>query len=572
MDAEKIISTLVEKRMISPEEGEECLTRVETAGEDVFQILAREGLADRDEAMRAYASSYGMQYVDLEDFEPSGEIIDIIDSATAQQYFVLPYEMSGTRLRLAVSEPPDLRMTDDLEALLETPVECVLADSDQLEELITTYYGSSMGDIDSVLSELGEDELSFVDASEEEEDVSQLQEQAEEAPIIKLVNMIIMEAVQRGTSDIHIEPLEGQLLVRYRIDGVLHRAHNPPKRLQGAVISRLKIMSGMDIAERRIPQDGRIKLKMMGKELDFRVNSLPGIHGESVVLRILDKESISFGLGDIGFLPDNQAMFRQLIRRPNGIILVTGPTGSGKTTTLYSALSEINTPDRKLITIENPVEYQLEGINQMQVNEEIGLDFSLGLKSLLRQSPDVILVGEIRDYETAEIAIRAALTGHLVFSTLHTNDAPSSVNRLIDLGINPYLISSSVQAIMAQRLIRTICSNCKTEYDPEPEYIEQVGFPKEDVESTTFYHGEGCEECNMTGYSGRRAIFEMMINSDHVKDLVLEGVSTNDLRRAAIKDGMRTLRQDGFIKVKTGLTTLMEIARTTQAYGTAAAV
>ena len=572
MEPDKIVSTLVDKDLIAPEEAEEVLTQVETTGEVLFDVLHRDGLVEREKAMEAYAQSYGMQFVDLDDFEPDNELIDIIDSATAQQYFVLPYERSDTRIKLAVAEPPDLRMTDDLEALLETQIECVLADPELLEELITEYYGASMGDIDSVLSELGEDDLQYVEDEDEEQDVAQLEEQAEEAPVIKLVNMIIMEAVQRGTSDIHIEPLEERLLVRYRIDGVLHEAHEPPKRLEGAVISRIKIMSDMDIAERRVPQDGRIKLKMMGKELDFRVNTLPGIHGESVVLRILDKEAISFGLGELGFLPDNQALFDKLIRRPNGIILVTGPTGSGKTTTLYSALMEINTPDRKLITIENPVEYQLEGINQMQVNEEIGLDFSLGLKSLLRQSPDVILVGEIRDYETAEIAIRAALTGHLVFSTLHTNDAPSAVNRLIDLGVNPYLISSSVQAIMAQRLCRTICDNCKTAYEPDMEYIERVGFPKDEVEETTFYQGEGCEECNMTGYSGRVAIFEMMTSSERLKELILEGSATNKIRNVAIKEGMRTLRQDGFIKVKLGQTTLMEVARVTQAYGTAAAV
>ncbi len=572
MEADRLVEALIEKDLVSPDDGDEIITRVEATGEDVLDLLVDEAEMDRENVLEVYAHSYGMEYVDLSDFEPADEVSEIIDSATAQQYFVFPYEKTGTSLKLAVAEPPDLRMMDDMEALLEMPIECALTDPEDLEELITTYYGASMDDIDSVLDELGEEDLVYVDDSEGEEDVAELEEQAEEAPVIKLVNMIIMEAVQRGTSDIHIEPLEERLIVRYRIDGVLHKAHEPPKGLQGAIISRIKIMSDMDIAERRVPQDGRIKLKMMGKELDFRVSCLPGIHGESVVLRILDKESISLGLGDLGFLPDNKAIFDQLIRRPNGIILVTGPTGSGKTTTLYSALSEINTPDRKLITIENPVEYQLEGINQMQVNEDIGLDFALGLRSLLRQAPDVILVGEIRDYETAEIAIRAALTGHLVFSTLHTNDAPSAVNRLIDLGVNPYLISSSIQAIMAQRLVRAICENCKVEYEPEMEYVERVGFPRDEVEETTFYQGEGCEECNMTGYTGRSAVFEMMVSNEEIKDMILEGCTTDELRQAAIKNGMRTLRQDGFIKVKTGQTTLMEVARVTQAHGTAAAV
>jgi type II secretory ATPase GspE/PulE/Tfp pilus assembly ATPase PilB-like protein len=331
-------------------------------------------------------------------------------------------------------------------------------------------------------------------------------------------------------------------------------------------------MADMNIAERRVPQDGRIKMSVMGKQLDLRVSTLPGIHGESVVLRILDKESISFGLEELGFLPDNKAVFDQLIRRPHGIILVTGPTGSGKTTTLYSALSEINQTELKLITIEDPVEYQIEGINQMQVKEEIGLDFAQGLRTLMRQNPDVILVGEIRDYETAETAIRASLTGHLVFSTLHTNDAPGAINRLMDLGVNPYLIGSSVQAVMAQRLVRTICEHCREEYDPDEEYLRQVGFPLEDAAGTTFYKGVGCKECNRTGYSGRTAIFELMVTGESVTDAILREESTDELRNRAVSDGMRTLREDGFIKVRTGETTLMEVARVTQNHDSVATV
>jgi len=571
MDVETVTNLLLEKDEITENQAEELANAVETTGQDVLKLISKRGWMDRKELLDTYATNFGLDFFDLDDFEPEPELVDTLDSSTAQQYFIFPLEENGTSLRFAVSEPPDIRLTDDLEAILERPLEFSLVDSEQLEELITQHYGASMDDIDEVLTELGEDEMEYVEQGESDEEIAQLEQQAEEAPVIKLVNRIIMDAVQEGTSDIHIEPLEHRLRIRYRIDGVCHEFHEPPKRLQGAIISRLKIMSGMDIAERRVPQDGRIKMKMMGKELDFRVNSLPGIHGESVVLRILDKESVQLGLEQIGFLPDLKAQFDQLIRRPNGIILVTGPTGSGKTTTLYSALQEINTPDRKLITIENPVEYQLEGINQMQVNEEIGLDFALGLRSLLRQSPDVILVGEIRDVETAEIAIRSALTGHLVFSTLHTNDAPSAVNRLIDLGVNPYLISSSVQAIMAQRLVRRICDNCIEKYEPDPGYIERVGFPRDDVDDTTFYQGVGCEECDETGYSGRTAIFEMMVSNETLKRMILEGASTNQLRDQAMQDGMRTLRRDGFVKVKTGQTTLMEVARVTQAHGTAAA-
>jgi type IV pilus assembly protein PilB len=574
MEPENVVNVLVENDHLNEEEAETVITEVDTTGENVLDLLTEQGVAERKEILEMFAHNYGMEFFDLEGYDPDQELLDVVDSSTAQQYFVFPLEQTTSGLKFAIAEPPDIRFTDDLEAILDQPLEFVLTDPELLEELITQHYGASLDDIDEVLDDLGEDDMEYVDDSavDEDEEIAQLEEQAEEAPVIKLVNQVIMDAVEQGTSDIHIEPLEDRLRIRYRIDGVCHESHEPPKRLQGAIISRIKIMSDMDIAERRVPQDGRIKMKMMGKELDFRVNTLPGIHGESVVLRILDKESVQLGLGEIGFKPDNKAQFDQLIRRPNGIILVTGPTGSGKTTTLYSALQEINTPDRKLITIENPVEYQIEGINQMQVNEEIGLDFAMGLKSLLRQSPDVILVGEIRDFETAEIAIRAALTGHLVFSTLHTNDAPSAINRLIDLGVNPYLISSSIQSIMAQRLVRTICENCREEYDPEMEYIERVGFPKDEVEETTFYRGAGCEECDDTGYSGRTAIFEMMISNEELKRMILEGAATNDIRDQAMQDGMRTLREDGFITVKLGETTLMEVARVTQAHGTAAAV
>ncbi|MFB6355378.1 MAG: GspE/PulE family protein, partial [bacterium] len=537
MDQEDLVYSLVDDDILTMEEADQSITQAQATGEDILSYLENEGFIEREQALEKYALNYGFDFIDLDNYDPSAEVLDMIDSTTAQQYFIYPIEQTGTGLKLAVSDPPDLRMVDDLEAILEMSLEFSMVDPEQLEEYVTSHYGTSIEDIDDVMSELDDDEMMYVDESEEE-DTADLEAKAEEAPVIKLVNRIIMDAVQKGTSDIHIEPLEEEIRVRYRIDGICHNANEIPKRLQGAVISRIKIMSEMDISERRVPQDGRIKLKIMGKELDFRVNTLPGIHGESVVLRILDKEAISFGLGELGFLPDNKAIFDQLIRRPNGIILVTGPTGSGKTTTLYSALSEINTPDRKLVTIENPVEYQLEGINQMQVNEEIGLDFARGLKAILRQSPDVILVGEIRDYETAEIAIRSALTGHLVFSTLHTNDAPSAVNRLIDLGVNPYLISSSVQSIMAQRLVRSICDNCKHEYNPDETYLKQVGFPLEEADETTFYQGEGCSECDDTGYTGRAAIFEMLVTSEKLKEMILDEEPTQALRQQAMKDGM----------------------------------
>jgi type IV-A pilus assembly ATPase PilB len=578
MDPETILDHFVQNDIIDEDAKDDVLrelqSEAEVSADQVFSLLAElPAFRSKKQVLKQFAEAYGMEYRDLETLNVTGELTNLLDSSSVRQYFVFPIERTTTGVKLAVSEPPNIRMSDDLEALLDGEVEFCLADANHLRSLIDEYYGMSLDEITETLEEMEDEDTLYTDDIEDEEtDTSQLEEQAEEGSIIRLVNMVILEAVERGASDIHIEPHEHNLIVRYRIDGILHESHQPPKDLQGAIISRIKIMAEMDIAERRVPQDGRIKMSLMGKQLDLRVSTLPGIHGESVVLRILDKESVSFGLEELGFLPDNKAVFDQLIRRPHGIILVTGPTGSGKTTTLYSALSEINNAEIKLITIEDPVEYQIEGINQMQVKEEIGLDFAAGLKTLLRQNPDVILVGEIRDYDTAETAIRASLTGHLVFSTLHTNDAPSAINRLVDLGVSPYLIGSSVQAIMAQRLVRRICDNCKEVYHPDQNYLKQVGFPLDDAEDTTFYQGVGCSECDQTGYSGRTAIFELLVNNEEVNNSILKGGSVSDIRDIAINSGMRTLRQDGFIKVRMGETTLMEVARVTQAHGTAAGV
>lgn len=578
MDSDVILDLFVQNGELTEEEKDAVLralqTKAEVSAEDVFGTIADEtSLSDKRQVVKKFAEHYGMEFVDLDTVEFNSSLIHSLDASSAHQYFVFPVDHTASGYKIATTEPPDVRIVDDLEAILDDSVEFCIAPPEQIRSRIDEYYGMSLSDITETLEEVDEDEISAEDMDEDEEqDVANLEEQAEEGSIIRLVNMLILEGVQRGASDIHIEPLEHKIVVRYRIDGILHEAHEPPKNLQGAIISRIKIMADMSIAEWRVPQDGRIKMKIMGKSLDLRVSTLPSIHGESVVLRILDQEAVNFGLEDLGFLPDNKAVFDKLIERPHGIILVTGPTGSGKTTTLYSALNEINDSGIKLITIEDPVEYQVEGINQMQVKEEIGLDFAEGLKTLMRQNPDVILVGEIRDYETAETAIRASLTGHLVFSTLHTNDAPSTVNRLVDLGVNPYLIGSSIQAIMAQRLVRSICDNCKEEYQPEENYLTQVGFPLEDAAETTFYRGAGCEQCDGTGYSGRTAIFELLVNNEDIGDAILEDASTGEIRDLAMENGMRTLRQDGFIKVRMGETTLMEVARVTQAHGTVAAV
>jgi len=392
-----------------------------------------------------------------------------------------------------------------------------------------------------------------------------LKDLASEAPVIRLVNLLISKAIESRASDIHIEPFEKDLKVRYRIDGILHDVESPPKKLNAAIISRVKIMSRLNIAERRLPQDGRIKLKVLGRDIDLRVSTLPTLYGESVVMRILDKSNAGlYDINRLGFPADSLAAFESLIRRPHGIFLVTGPTGSGKTTTLYSGLSAINLPDKKIITIEDPVEYQIEGVNQIHVNTQIGLTFGAGLRHIVRQDPDVIMVGEIRDLETAEIAIRAALTGHLVFSTLHTNDAPSAISRLTDMGAEDYLIASSVLGILAQRLVRVICPHCRTEIHPMAAMLREVGFPQEGGEEDRFYEGRGCAECSNTGFIGRIGIYELMMVNDDIRKLTVEKCDAGQIRKKALENGMRSLRDDGWLKVKHGITSLAEVIRVTQ--------
>ncbi|HPP88071.1 MAG TPA: ATPase, T2SS/T4P/T4SS family, partial [bacterium] len=430
----------------------------------LLEIILDSGRLTSDDINMSIAEYLGFEFIKLEGFESDSNLLKKVDSVTAQQYEIFPISEESGILKIAMIDPTNLKALDDITAIIGMPVEALLADEDELRNLINQFYGASEETLEEMFADVEELEV----VKEEELDPTKAEKDAMDALIIKYVNSVLQKALKDRASDIHFEPFEKEFRVRYRIDGECRQEPSPPKKLQGAIISRLKIMSGMNIAERRIPQDGRIQLTIAGKQIDFRVNSLPCIHGESIVLRLLDKSSVMLGLEQVGFIGDNKKQFDEIIRKPNGILLVTGPTGSGKTTTLYSALNDINKPDRKLMTIENPVEYMLEGINQVQVMHEIGFDFAAGLRAMLRQSPDVIMVGEIRDFETAEIAIRAALTGHLVFSTLHTNDAPSSITRLIDMGINPYLVSSSIQAIMAQRLVRTICPKGKVVDDKVP--------------------------------------------------------------------------------------------------------
>ena len=445
-------------------------------------------------------------------------------------------------------------------SILKMNVEPVVASKGDIDVALGRYYGSADDTVESMLQEITEGDVEIsVPTKAQESKIEDATATEADAPIIKLVGLLIMEAYRNRASDIHIEPLEKRLRVRYRIDGVMHEVDNPPKRLQAAIISRLKIMANMSIAEKRVPQDGRIQIPVMGKTLDLRVSSLPTNHGESIVMRILDKSSLLLGLGDLGFFSDDQEKMEKLISLPDGIFLVTGPTGSGKTTTLYACLNSINKPDRKIITVEDPVEYQLAGINQVQVNADINLTFAAALRSILRQAPNIIMIGEIRDLETANIAVQASLTGHLVFSTLHTNDAPSAVTRLIDMGVKPFLVASSVRAIMAQRLIRRICQNCKEPYVPNEYEMRTLKLNPDEIAKATIFKGKGCPECGRTGYRGRRGIYEIFILNEEVRQLIYERVPSNVLRTRARELGMRTLREDGIRKIMTGMTTPEEI-------------
>ncbi len=552
---------LLERGLIGEKELNEALEEQKTSGENLGHILARNGFISADNLCKSLAIQFGMETVKPSDYQIDKEIFNKIPAALARRHRILPLKMDDNTLTVAMADPLSLPVLDNLQVMLGCKVEGVLATEDEITKALNKYYGTGEESIETVIQDISERDISFLS---EEEDSTAEEDLEDEAPVIKLVSLIILEAFRSRASDIHLEPLPNRFRVRYRVDGVCYEVPAPPKRLQGSILSRIKIMAGIDIAEKRLPQDGRIKLNLLGKEVDLRVSTLPTLHGESVVLRILDKSSLLLDLADLGFLHEDEERFQTLLKLPFGIILVTGPTGSGKTTTLYASLNKINQPDKKLITVEEPVEYQLSGINQTQVRTEIGLTFARVLREILRQAPDVIMVGEIRDRETAEIAIRSALTGHLVFSTLHTNDAPSAVTRLIDMGIKPFLVSSSIQGIMAQRLVRVICPKCKESYQPPGDELLEIGLSLEDVSGVEFYRGKGCPECNQMGYRGRQGIFEVLIVSDSIRDLILKRASSSEIREKARSLGMRTLREDGWQKVFKGVTTVAEVVRVTQ--------
>jgi general secretion pathway protein E len=495
----------------------------------------------------------------IEDLPKVPFVLDTISSRFIRENLIIPLEFKNKVLKVAMVEPEDYETIDALKvATSAEDIEIYEVERNVAEEYISKFYGQEAQNINRIIEEIGDKGFEFI--NEDQEDIGHLKDLASEAPIIKLVNMFIIRAIESRASDIHIEPFNDELKIRYRIDGVLHDIESVPKKLQAAIISRVKLMSKLNIAERRLPQDGRIRLRMQDKEIDIRVSTIPVLYGESVVMRLLNKEGIVIDLDKLGFPPDILTSFKQLIMRPNGIILVTGPTGSGKTTTLYGALDMINSPDKKIITVEDPVEYELKGVNQIPVKPQIGLNFANTLRHIVRQDPDVIMIGEIRDIETAEIAIQSALTGHLVFSTLHTNDAPSSITRLLDMGVESFLLSSTIRGILAQRLVRVICPECKTiDKDSDRESLKALG-----ISDIPVYKGEGCEKCAFTGYYGRTGIFELLIVDDTIRRLILKNADSNVIRESARKNGMKTLLEDGIEKIKMGVTTYNEVLRVTQ--------
>jgi type IV pilus assembly protein PilB len=556
---------LVRRGVIGPDQLKEA-NRMESVA--VEEALVKLGYADADDIMKAKAEQHGLPFVELKEIEIPASVIELVPESLARENIVMPLSQQSGVIRVIMHDPLDFETIDKLRFVLNREIEVSLAPKESIVEAINKYYGSATSETESVDSMLQEFTDTAIDFSEDggvggKSSVTNTLEEGD-APVIKLVHLIIQEAVTMRASDIHIEPFAERVRIRYRIDGVLMERDNAPRRLLGAIISRIKIMGFIDIAEKRRPQDGRIKILVAGKDIDMRVSIIPTSHGQSVVMRILDRENIKVGLQDLGFGDEDFARFKTLIKRPNGILLVTGPTGSGKTTTLYAALNELNRPDTKIITAEDPVEYYLPGVNQCEVKAKIGMTFARIIRAMLRQNPNILLVGEIRDLETAETAIQASLTGHLVFSTLHTNDAPSAITRLVDIGIQPFLVASSVLAIMAQRLVRKVCPKCKVRYEPPQHLLAGLGLRPEIAKKANFMRGKGCNHCNKKGYRGRQGIYELMTMTPQVREMAFKGESTLNVRKMARKQGMRTLFEDGIIKAIRGITTIEEVLRITQ--------
>jgi len=555
---------LVREKLISLSQLRQAQEEQQKSGQNLGYALAKLGYVSDDEITSFLSQQYRVPTVNLEEYEIDAEILKLVPKEPCERHKVLPVSRTGNALIVAMADPTNLNAIDDLKFLTGYNIEPVIASETAIHNAIEKYYNAGPS-YDEVMAGFDEKEIDFT-GDEEDINLMELEKASEDAPVVRLVNMILLNAIKKGASDIHIEPYEKKLRVRYRIDGVLTEEMAPPLKLKNAITSRIKIMSSLDIAERRLPQDGRIKLKLgRGREMDFRVSVLPTIWGEKVVMRLLDKSNLQLDMTKLGFDQKPLDDFKWAINQPWGMVLVTGPTGSGKTTTLYSALTELNKIAHNISTAEDPVEYNLHGINQVQMHDEIGLNFAMSLRAFLRQDPDIIMVGEIRDFETAEIAVKAALTGHLVLSTLHTNDAPATISRLLNMGVEPFLITASVNLVLAQRLARKICTDCKQPIKYEKKVLEDCGFSPEQITAGKLVKGAGCRTCNGSGYKGRVALYEVMTFTDNLKEMVLQGASTAELKMGAIKNGMSTLRASGIRKIIDGVTTPEEVMRVTMA-------
>ncbi len=547
---------LVRKQILSPDQLGEARSLQQQTGAKLQETLVKLGYATNEQVMSAIAEFHGLQFIDLADVTIPPAVVELVPESVARENVILPLSQENGSLKIIMSDPSDFDTVQKLQFILNKDIQPVLAPREQIVEAINRHYGQTETEsVDSMLAEFTDTAIDFT----ETEQTSSMIDEGGDAPVIKLVNLIIQEAVTLRASDIHIEPFVDRVRIRYRIDGMLVERDSPPRRLLAPMLSRIKIMASIDIAEKRRPQDGRIKMNFNGKHYDLRLSILPSTNGQSAVMRILDRGSIQLNIKDMGFGEDDYARFQQIIKRPNGIFLVTGPTGSGKTTTLYAALNELNRPDRKIITAEDPVEYYLPGINQVEVKHSIGLDFQRIIRAMLRQAPNIILVGEIRDHETAEIAIQASLTGHLVFSTLHTNDAPSAITRLVDMGVQPFLVASSIIAMMAQRLVRLVCPKCKAPDQPSEAELQAAGLTPDVLKTANFQRGRGCSHCNHTGYRGRTGIFELLRMTSVMREMTFRREPTQAIRRQARLMGMKTLLEDGIQKAVKGMTTLEEV-------------
>jgi len=559
---------LIKMGVLTREKVHECLKiqKQRHGNIQIGQIFLELGLIDENQLQMALAAQRGMEYVKLGEIDIPLDVVEKVPAQMAKTYHIVPikYDKERNELTIALDNPDNFRATDDLSTLMGFKVTAKVTNPKAVENALNKYYETQEENINELISEIqGDTFLAEFDGRNQSIDLDELKELSESNPVKKLLNLVLLQAIRDKASDIHFEPFENEYKMRYRIDGVLYEMVPPPKYIAAALSSRIKVMADLDIAERRLPQDGRISLTVQGKPVDLRVSVLPTMFGESVVLRVLDRSQVSFDLEKLGLRERDRELVRQLIHKPNGIIIVTGPTGCGKTTTLYSAMNELNNIETKLITTEDPVEYDIDGLIQVQMKPAIGLTFAKCLRSILRQDPDVILVGEIRDLETAEIAAQASLTGHVVFTTLHTNDAPSSIARLLDLGVEPFLVTATLEGIVAQRLVRKICEKCKTPFEPSEGQLSELGLTPDDIRGKNFHYGRGCGKCNNTGYRGRTGIFEIMVFNDEIRDLVMNQASTNVLRAAGQKAGMRLLRDNGLAAIYDGITTIDEIVKET---------